>query len=182
MPHETYLDKMENERDEKYEKRNSMSSLVKPTEVNYKTFDFHEMQENLVDIMVKKTGKNERGYFRILVAYKFCEIASHMRTSVEYTGSDVPVNLYGVNLAGSGFSKDFSMNLLDKRVFGKFRSKFEQETFKSVAELNLQTMADVRVVADGISHMQRVMFKENSLHCQSSYTHLVHQQLRDTKL
>ena len=148
----TYLDRMEDERDKQYEKRKAMS-LVKPTEVNYKTFDFHEMQENLVDIMVKKTGKDERGYFRILVAYKFCEIASHMRTSVEYTGSDVPVNLYGVNLAGSGFSKDFSMNLLDKRVFGKFRSKFEQETFKSVSELNLQTMADVRVVADGISQM-----------------------------
>ncbi len=130
-----------------------MSELVKETEHNYKTFEFHEAQEALVDIMVKKTGRDERGYFRVLVAYKFAEIASHMRTSADYLGSDVPANLYGINLAGSGFSKDMSMNLLDKRVFGKFRKKFEDNTFKSMSELNLQTMADLRVVTDGISQM-----------------------------
>jgi len=149
-----YLDVMEDLRDERYEKnkkeKTMSESLVKEEDYNYSTFKFHEMQEDLVDILVKKTGKDERSYFRILVAYKMAEIASHMRTSVDYLGSEVPVNLYAVNLATSGFSKDMSMNILDKRIFGRFREAFEKHTLPSVAELNLQSMADLRVVADGI--------------------------------
>ena len=129
-------------------------SLVKEEEINYSSFKFHEAQEDLVDILVKKTGKDERGYFRILVAYKMAEIASQMRTSVDYLGTIVPTNLYAVNLATSGFSKDMSMGILDKDIFGRFRKKFEGETFPSVSELNLQSMADMRVVKDGIEQMR----------------------------
>jgi len=150
----TYMDRMEDARDERYDKLNkgkTMSEqLVKEEDYNYSGFKFHEMQEDLVDILVKKTGKDERSYFRILVAYKFAEIASHMRTTVDYLGSDVPTNLYAVNLATSGFSKDMSMNILDKRIFGRFRTAFEKETLPAIAELNLQAMADLRVISDGI--------------------------------
>jgi len=125
-------------------------SLVKEEDYNYSTYKFHEMQENLVDILIKKSGKDERKYFRILVAYKFAEIASHMRTSVDYLGTALPVNLYAVNLAPSGFSKGLSMGFLDKNIFNHFRETFEKETLPNIAELNLQAMADMRVITEGI--------------------------------
>jgi len=154
MAKEIYLDKMEREKDRRYEKiqkEKSMSKpLVKEEDYNYSLYKFHSMQEDLVDILVKKTGKNERSYFRILVAYKMAEIASHMRTTVDYVGTELPVNLYAVNLATSGFSKDMSMNILDRSIFGGFRKEFENNTLPSIAELNLQSIADLRVISEGI--------------------------------
>jgi len=169
-----YLDVME-ERDEElrlarhkyFKKEKTMSEpLVKKEDYNYSTYKFHQAQEDLVDILVKKTGKDERGYFRILIAYKMAEIASHMRTTVDYMGTEVPVNLYAVNLATSGFSKDMSMNILDKEIYGKFRQTFEKETMPSVSELSLQSMADLRVIADGIEQNKAdrdVQFEYNNL-------------------
>ena len=109
MAKELYLDKIEREKEEAQEQRNKIfkeknmsSELVPDQEMNYKSFDFHEIQEQIVDIIVKKTGREERHYFRILVAYKFAEIATHMRTNVDYLGSIVPSNVYAVDLAESG--------------------------------------------------------------------------------
>ena len=130
-----------------------MKELVQPMEAEYNKFKYHQAQEDLVDILCKRTGRDERRFFRVLIAYKFAEIASHMRTSVDYLGTDVPVNLYAVNLSGSGFSKDASMNILDSRIFNNFRKEFEHQTFRNVAELNLQAMADLRVVTEGIQPM-----------------------------
>ena len=162
MAKQLYLDSIE-ERDEenrllreqlfKEKQMSESTSLVKEEDYNYKTFNFHEAQEELVDILVKKTGKDERGYFRILVAYKFAEIASHMRTKINYLGTELPVNLYAVNLAGSGFSKGLSINFLDKEIFNKFREEFENTTMPNIATLNLETIADMRVVTDGIEPM-----------------------------
>ena len=154
----TYLDRMEQRSDERYERNKQKGELmaeelVKSKETNYNKFEMHEAQEDLVDILCKKTGRDERRFFRVLIAYKFAEIASHMRTSVDYLGTNVPVNLYAVNLSGSGFSKDASMNLLDSKIFNRFRKKFEFETFTSVSELNLAAMADERVITQGISQM-----------------------------
>ena len=150
----TYLDRMEEERDARYEQQhkgeNMSSELVKSDDYNYKSFNFHEKQEQLVDIIVKKTGREERHYFRVLVAYKFAEIATHMRTSVNYLGSVVPANVYAVDLASSGFSKDRAMHLLDKDIFGGFRDRFKT-TFKEVSELNLQNIADQKAILEDIS-------------------------------
>ena len=134
-----------------------MKELVPTTEVNYKSFPMHTLQEDLVDILCKRTGREERRFFRVLVAYKFAEIAAHMRTSVEYVGTDVPVNLYAVNLSGSGFAKDRSMNMLDTGIFNKFRKKFEGDTFPSVSDNALETMIDLRVITDGLSQMHAEM-------------------------
>jgi len=146
----TYLDRMEDERDRRYEQRkgdNMSKELVKTDEYNYKTFDFNDTQEQLVDILVKKTGRDERHYFRVLIAYKFAEIATHMRTNVDYLGSIVPANVYAVDLASSGFSKDRAMHLLDKEIFGGFRDKFKL-VFKEISDLNLQNLADQKSVLE----------------------------------
>ena len=148
----TYLDRMEDEKDRRYEERHKEESmsLVKEEEFNYSGFNFHEVQENIVDILVKKTGQDDRGYFRILVAYKLAEIASHMRTNVEYLGDELPVNMYSVCLAKSGFSKGLSMNILDSKIFNEFRNNFEKITLPKITELNLQILADEKALFESI--------------------------------
>ena len=42
------------------------------------------------------------------------------------------------------------MGFLDKNIFNNFRREFETNTFPSISELNLQAMADLRVVTEGI--------------------------------
>ena len=62
-------------------------------------------QEEIVDILCNRTSVKDRLFFRILTAYKFAQLASMMRTHITFTSSkNIPVNVYALNLADSGFS------------------------------------------------------------------------------
>ena len=103
---------------------------------------FHKRQEELVDIMCAKTGSNDRSFFRVMVAYKFAEMSTNMRATGEFAGTKgIPSNMYALDLAPSGYSKNASMNLLEKNIFNGFKTEFMQKTMASVSELNLETIA-----------------------------------------
>ena len=92
-------------------------------------------QEEIVDILCNRTSVKDKLFFRILTAYKFAQLASMMRTHITFTSSkNIPVNVYALNLADSGFSKGRSLNILEDEVFRKFREKFTYSVFPAVAE------------------------------------------------
>ena len=78
----------------------------------------NKLQEEIVDILCSKTSVKERLFFRILVVYKFAQIASMMRANITFAGSkNIPVNVYALNLAESGFSKGRSLGILEDEIF-----------------------------------------------------------------
>lgn len=117
-------------------------SDVVEDKIDYKSMEFNKVQEELVDILVSKTGSNDRNFFRVMVAYKFCEMSSNMRTSVEFAGTKgIPTNMYALDLAPSGYSKNASMNVLEKEVFREFKDKFMSKTFLDIKDANLGVLA-----------------------------------------
>jgi len=65
---------------------------------------YHDYQEDLVDILVSKTQSHNKHFFRLLVTYHFAQAASMMRAMINTKDRGViPVNLYCLNLAVSGF-------------------------------------------------------------------------------
>ncbi len=57
-----------------------------------------------IHLLCDRIQINEPVYFRVLVAYFFAVAASSMRTSiVTPEGNKVPVNVFALNLAPSGF-------------------------------------------------------------------------------
>lgn len=104
--------------------------------------EFHPTSEKLVDILCSKTQNTEPLFFRVLVAYYFTMVASQMRCTIATLDrGDIPVNMYALNLATSGFGKGHSTSIVEEQVMTQFRVRFLEETFPILAETNLPKLA-----------------------------------------
>ena len=103
---------------------------------------YHPTSEKLVETICNRTQSVEPLFFRVLVAYYFANTASHMRCCIATPDmGEIPVNLYALNLAPSGFGKGRSINILEEEVFNQFRRRFLEETFPLLAEINLPKLS-----------------------------------------
>lgn len=106
-----------------------------------KTFEemnYHPTSERLVEILCAKTQNNNPLFFRVIVGYYFCKVASAMRTTiVTHDRGDIPVNMYALNLSPSGTGKGVSTGIMETEVLARFRERFKEETFPVLAEQNL---------------------------------------------
>ena len=94
--------------------------------------------EELTDLLCRKTQNTDKGFFRTEIAYFLCKIASCMRAYIATKDrGDVPINCYAINLAQSGFSKGFSMNIMENEIVSGFKKAFCEETFNLIADRNL---------------------------------------------
>lgn len=113
--------------------------------IPFKEMKYHATAEKLVEILCDKTQVKDPLFFRVLVGYYFCLAAGQMRCTIATPDrGDIPVNMYALNLAPSGFGKTLSCNLMENEVLGQFRQRFLEETFPLLAERNLPKLADKR--------------------------------------
>tara|TARA_Y100001963_G_scaffold139959_1_gene206383 strand:+ start:673 stop:2850 length:2178 start_codon:yes stop_codon:yes gene_type:complete len=112
--------------------------------------DYNSTAEKLVNVLCEKTENQDRHFFRIQVAYFFSKVASMMRTTIQTPDrGDIPVNMYGINLAISGYGKGMSMNIMEDSVIPGFRGRFLKETFPHVSKTNLAKIAVDRASKSG---------------------------------
>jgi len=111
----------------------------------------HNKLEEIVDILVNKTNvENGRLFFRVLTLYKIAQMATMLRVNIDFAGSKkIPLNVYALNLAESGFSKGKSMNILEDEIFHLFRKEFINNVYPSISEANL--MGEAAEVATRLS-------------------------------
>lgn len=104
---------------------------------------YHPTSEKLVGILRDRTQRDDSLFFRIMIGYYFCLAASQMRCSIltPDRGGEIPVNMYALNLAPSGYGKTLSANLMEEEVLLQFRTRFLEETFPIMAEENLPKLA-----------------------------------------
>lgn len=118
--------------------------------IPFEEMQYHPTSEKLVETICNRTQSVEPLFFRVLVAYYFANTASHMRCSIATPDmGDIPVNLYALNLAPSGFGKGRSINILEEEVFSQFRQRFLEETFPLLAEINLPKLSVSRANRKG---------------------------------
>ena len=104
--------------------------------------EYHPTSEKLVSILCGKTQNTNPLFFRVLVGYYFCMVASEMRCTIAtHDRGDVPVNMYALNLSTSGSGKGFSTNIIENSVINQFRQRFLDETFPILAETNLPKLS-----------------------------------------
>ena len=104
--------------------------------------EYHPTSEKLASIISQRAQSTDPLFFRVMVGYYFSVIASHMRCSINTEDlGNIPVNFYGINLAPSGFGKNRAVNLIEEEVIHLFRSRFLEETFPTLAEINLPKLA-----------------------------------------
>ena len=111
---------------------------------------YHPASEKLVELLRKHTQRDDSLFFRLLVGYYFCLVASQMRCLINTPDrGEIPVNMYVLNLAPSGYGKTQSMNFMEEQVLGQFRYRFVEETFPILTEHNLPKLANKRAVRKG---------------------------------
>lgn len=111
----------------------------------WENLPFDKNMSQLVQILEDKTRSKNTQFFRILVSYYFAKVASMMRCKVAtHDRGVIPVNMYAINLAASGGGKGHSMNILEEEVISRFRAKFLDETFPTVAKKQLNAIATKR--------------------------------------
>jgi hypothetical protein len=98
----------------------------------------HPAIEALVDTLCSKTQNSDRSFFRIVAAYFLAKMAASMRAKIlTKDRGEIPVNVYAVALATSGFGKGHSVNILETDFLGKFRKRFMEDTFPLIADDHL---------------------------------------------
>lgn len=107
-----------------------------------RNMDYFPQAEKLVDILCNKTRNKNRHFFRVMIAYNFCKLASMMRTSIHTPErGKVPINMYAINLAPSGFGKGHSTSIMEEQLLHKFMYEFNNYTLPAISEENLEKLA-----------------------------------------
>ena len=103
---------------------------------------YFEPAEKLVRVLCKKTQSEDPLFFRVLTAYYFTKVASMMRCSVKTADrGNIPVSLFAINLASSGFGKGHATNIIEEQIINKFQETFLSSTFPLISEDSLAKLS-----------------------------------------
>jgi hypothetical protein len=107
----------------------------------------HPVIEEITDVLCAKTQNTDRGFFRTEVAYFLGKMAASMRaTVVTKDRGEIPVNIYALALATSGFGKGHSVNIVENEFMQGFQKRFTEDTFPVIAEKHLWDAANARAL------------------------------------
>lgn len=124
-------------------------------EIDLTTIPHHPAVEDIVDVLCNKTQNIDRGFFRAEVAYFLAKMASCMRaTIVTKDRGEIPVNLYVLALATSGFGKGHSVNIVENEFLKGFKTRFMEDTFQVISEQNLWNIANGRAARNGTDQQE----------------------------
>jgi len=114
------------------------------------TVSHHPALEEIVDVLCNKTQNMDRGFFRAEVAYFLGKMASSMRAMiVTKDRGEIPVNIYALALATSGYGKGHSVSLVENEFMKRFENRFMTDTMPVIAEQNLWVIASTKAAQNG---------------------------------
>lgn len=123
--------------------------------IDLTTVNHHPAVEAIVDVLCNKTQNVDRGFFRAEVAYFLAKMASTMRAMiVTKDRGEIPVNLYVLALATSGFGKGHSVNIVENEFLKGFKTRFMEDTFQVISEQNLWVIANGRAARNGTDQQE----------------------------
>ena len=112
--------------------------------IDISSYTHHPAVEEIAETLCNITQVNDKAYFRSIVAFYLAKMASSMRATVNFAGSgEIPVNVYTLALAGSGYGKSRTVNFLDELISG-FTNRFKEETLPYKAGQVLERRAQAK--------------------------------------
>lgn len=124
-------------------------------EIDLSQVPHHPAVEDIVDVLCNKTQNIDRGFFRAEVAYFLAKMASIMRASIiTKDRGEIPVNLYVLALATSGFGKGHSVHIVENELLKGFKTRFMEDTFGVISEQHLWVIANTRAARNGTDQQE----------------------------
>lgn len=114
------------------------------------TVNHHHSLTEIVDILCAKTQNTDRSFFSAEIVYFLGKMASSMRaTIITKDRGEIPVNIYALALATSGFGKGHSVGIVEDEFMRGFQRRFMEDTLPVIAEANLNHIANDRAARSG---------------------------------
>jgi len=115
----------------------------------------HPAIDEIVDILCAKTQQLDRNFFQAEVAYFLGKMAATMRaTIVTKDRGELPVNVYAMALAPSGFGKGHSIQVVENELLKAFKTRFMEDALPVLAEQNLWVVANSRAARKGTDQQE----------------------------
>lgn len=115
--------------------------------VDLSTVQHNPCIEEIVDVLCNKTQNTDRGFYKVEVAYFLAKLAASMRASIMTKDRGrVPVNIYALALAASGFGKGHSVNIMEGSFIQGFKKRFLEETMPMITDNHLRQMAQEKAI------------------------------------
>lgn len=125
----------------------------------------HPTLSGIVDVICTRKRTKDRGFFNAVVAYFFGKMASSMRASVVTKDrGEVPVNIFALALAESGFGKGTAVNIIQNELLNGFKRRLTMDTMPTLSEKciwkhatdrSIRDNTDVQVEFDKLSSIYR---------------------------
>lgn len=117
--------------------------------------EHHPAIKEMVDVLCAKTQNTDRSFFSCEAAYFLGKMAANMRaTIVTKDRGEIPVNIYALTLATSGFGKGHSINVVENEFMKPFKNRFMQDTMQVISEQHFWKLAADRAVRKGTSDQE----------------------------
>ena len=124
-----------------------------------------------MDVLCNKTQNVDRGFFRAEAAYFLAKMASCMRAMIiTKDRGEIPVNLYVLALATSGFGKGHSVHIVENEFLKGFKTRFMEDTFPVISEQNLWNIANARAARNGTDQQEEFEKAEKEFKSAGAFT------------
>lgn len=113
--------------------------------------EHHPAIKEMVDVLCNRTQNADRSFFQVEAAYFLAKMAATMRANIstKIFGEAIPVNIYALGLATSGYGKGHSIYIIENEFMKGFQKRFMEDTFNVVSEMNLNKIAGDRAARLG---------------------------------
>lgn len=140
-------------------------------EIDLSSIPHHQAVEDIVDVLCNKTQNVDRGFFRAEAAYFLAKMASCMRAMIiTKDRGEIPVNLYVLALATSGFGKGHSVHIVENEFLKGFKTRFMEDTFPVISEQNLWNIANARAARNGTDQQEEFEKAEKEFKSAGAFT------------
>lgn len=106
--------------------------------------------EEITQLLCNRTQNLDTSFYRVEAAFFLTKMASSMRATVrtKHRG-DIPVNMYAIMLATSGYGKGHSISIVENELINGFKKQFAEDVLPKAIEENLNKLATDRAVKNG---------------------------------
>ena len=110
----------------------------------------HVIIQELTQLLCNKTQNTDTSFFKAIICFYLGQMASCMRTKlVTKDRGEVPVNMYTIALASSGFGKGLSTSIMEGALVMPFKRRFLEEVMPSVATAHMAELARDKALISG---------------------------------
>ena len=117
--------------------------------MDFSNVEHNPCLEEITDLICRKTQNTDTGFFHVEVAYFLSKIAASMRAYIDSADrGQIPVNCYAICLGPSGYSKGYSVNIMEDTILSGFKKEFCGRLFHLIADRNINARAEDIAIAN----------------------------------